>query len=47
MSRLLIVILIGDDTDLLVLLCYLTNPDVDFDIYFKPEPKAKSDKRRV
>ena len=35
----------GDDTDLLVLLCFYTRSD-SFDLYFKPEPKANS-RRRV
>ena len=38
-------VLVGDDTDLLVLLCFYTHSD-SFDLYFKPEPKAYS-RRRV
>ena len=38
-------VLVGDDTDLLVLLCFYTRSD-GFDLYFKPEPKANS-RRRV
>ena len=38
-------VLVGDDTDLLVLLCFYTRSD-SFDLYFKPEPKANS-RRRV
>lgn len=34
-------VLVGDDTDLLVLLCFYTRSD-SFDLYFKPEPKANS-----
>ena len=36
---------VGDDTDLLILLCFHTDSD-SFDLYFKPEPKANS-RRRV
>ena len=32
-------VLVGDDTDLLVLLCFYTSSD-SFDLYFKPEPKC-------
>ena len=32
-------VLVGDDTDLLVLLCYHASKD-GFDLYFRPEPKA-------
>ena len=39
------IVLVGDDTDLLVLLCFYTSSD-SFDLYFKPEPKANS-RRRV
>ena len=35
----------GDDTELLILLCYHAELDV-FDLYFQPEPKANSTKRR-
>ena len=38
-------VLVGADTDLLVLLCFYTRSDI-FDLYFKPEPKANS-RRRV
>ena len=38
-------VLVGADTDLLVLLCFYTRSDI-FDLYFKPEPKASS-RRRV
>jgi len=38
------IVLLGDDTDLLVLLCFYTRSD-SFDLYFKPEPKANSRKR--
>ena len=38
-------VLVGDDTDLLVMLCFDTRSD-GFDLYFKPEPKANS-RRRV
>ena len=38
-------VLVGNDTDLLVLLCFYTRSD-SFDLYFKPEPKANS-RRRV
>ena len=37
-------VLVGDDTDLLVLLCFYTRSD-SFDLYFKPEPKANSRRR--
>ena len=37
-------VLLGDDTDLLVLLCFYTRSD-SFDLYFKPEPKANSRRR--
>ncbi|KAK3732581.1 hypothetical protein QZH41_004976 [Actinostola sp. cb2023] len=39
-------ILVGDDTDLLVLLCYYARSD-GCDLYLRPEPKANSTKRRV
>ncbi|XP_073240418.1 uncharacterized protein [Porites lutea] len=38
-------VLVGGDTDLLVLLCFYTRSD-SFDLYFKAEPKANS-RRRV
>ena len=34
-------VLLGDGTDLLVLLCFYTRSN-SFDLYFKPEPKANS-----
>ena len=37
-------VLVGDDTDLLVLLCFYTRSD-SFDLFFKPEPKANSRRR--
>ena len=40
-----VTVLVGDDTDLIVLLCFYTRSD-SFDLYFKPEPKANS-RRRV
>ena len=39
-------VLVGDDTDLLILLCYHTELDA-FELFFQPEPKANSIKRRV
>ena len=40
-------VLVGDDTDLLVLLCYHYEPSESHDIFFKPEPKKlKSGKIR-
>ena len=38
-------VLVGDDTDLLVLLCYHAEMDAH-DVFFKPEPKQMSKKRR-
>ena len=38
-------VLVGDDTDLLVLLCYHAEMDAH-DLFFKPEPKQMSKKRR-
>jgi hypothetical protein len=39
-------VLVGDDTDLLVLLCY--HADVEaHDLFFKTEPKSRSQKKRV
>ena len=38
--------LVGDDTDLLVLLCYHSKADVN-DLYFRQEPKANSRESRV
>eukprot|EP00794_Sanderia_malayensis_P001611 gene1611-1782_t len=43
-------VLVGDDTDLLILLCYHTPRQPQQDtckLYFYPEPKANSTKRRV
>ncbi|CAH3108670.1 unnamed protein product, partial [Porites lobata] len=37
-------VLVGDDTDLLVLLCFYTRSD-SFDFYFKPEPKENPRRR--
>ena len=34
-------VLVGDDTDLLVLLCS-RQVDIKYDIYFRPEPKSNS-----
>ena len=39
-------VLVGDDTDLLVLFCYHTKADGN-DLYFRPEPKANSRESRV
>ena len=39
-------VLVGDDTDLLVLLCYHASND-GFDLYFRPEPKANARGTRV
>ena len=39
-------VLVGDDTDLLVLLCYHTKADGN-DLYFRPEPKANSSSREI
>ncbi|KAK3743952.1 hypothetical protein QZH41_002713 [Actinostola sp. cb2023] len=39
-------VLVGDDTDLLVLLCYHVEVD-SHDLFFKPEPKPRSQIRRV
>ena len=38
-------VLVGDDTYLLILLCYDAELDV-FDRFFQPEPRANSSKRR-
>ena len=38
-------VLVGDDTDLLILLCCHAQLDV-FDLFFQPEPRANSTKRR-
>ena len=39
-------VLIGDDTELLVLLCYHTNITAN-ELFFKPEPKQRSNTRRI
>ena len=39
-------VLVGDDTDLLVLLCYLASKD-GCDLYFRPEPKVNARGTRV
>ncbi|KAK3713979.1 hypothetical protein QZH41_005649 [Actinostola sp. cb2023] len=39
-------VLVGDDTDLLVLLCYHGEMNAN-DLYFKPEPKQRAKTRRV
>ncbi|XP_068675446.1 uncharacterized protein [Montipora foliosa] len=39
-------VLVGDDTDLLVLLCYHASND-GYDLYFRPEPKANARGARV
>lgn len=39
-------VLVGDDTDLLVLLCYHTKQN-GFDLYFRPEPKANAKQAKV
>ncbi|KAK3748685.1 hypothetical protein QZH41_018981, partial [Actinostola sp. cb2023] len=39
-------VLVRDDTDLIVLLCYLTRPD-RYDLYYRPEPKSNSRQRKV
>lgn len=39
-------VLVGDDTDLLILLCYHMRTD-GYDLYFRPEPKANSKEIRV
>ncbi|KXJ04925.1 hypothetical protein AC249_AIPGENE19089, partial [Exaiptasia diaphana] len=38
--------LVGDDTDLLILLCYYTDLD-NYDLVFRPEPKAKAKQQRT
>ena len=38
--------LVGDDTDLLVLLCYYVKAG-DHDVFFRPEPKLNAKERRV
>ncbi|KAG1697371.1 hypothetical protein GQR58_005968 [Nymphon striatum] len=39
-------VLVGDDTDLLILLCHHFKPG-RFDLYFQPEPKVNSKKNRT
>ena len=39
-------VVVGDDTDLLVLLCYHASND-GYDLYFRPEPKANARGARV
>ena len=39
-------VLVGDDTDLHILLCYYTEMSVE-ELFFQPEPRANSTKRRV
>ena len=39
-------VLVGDDTDLLVLLCYHASED-GYDLFFRPEPKANTRDARV
>ena len=39
-------VLVGDDTDLVVLLCYHI-PEDGHDLYFRPEPKANARGARV
>ena len=40
-------VVIGDDTDLLVLLCYHNNVPSPFSVYLKSEPKKDSNKLRI
>ena len=40
-------VVIGDDTDLLVLLCYHNNFQSPFSVYLKSEPKIDSNKFRI
>ena len=44
-SRTMDTVLVGDDTDLLILLCHHAELDV-FDLFFQPETRANSTKRR-
>ena len=39
--------MVGDDTDLLVLLCYHANTDDGYNVFFKPEPKANAKSSKV
>ena len=39
-------VLVGDDTDLLILLCYYTEMSAE-ELFFQPEPRVNSTKRRV
>ena len=40
-------VLIGDDTDLLILLCYQNNLQSPFNVYLKTKPKNDSNKLRI
>ena len=43
-------VVIGDDTDLLILLCYhndLQSPFSSFNVYLKPQPQKDSNKLRI
>lgn len=42
-----VTILIGDDTDLLVLLCYDISLQSPFDVYFKPQSRKKNSKATI
>ena len=44
-SRTMDTVLVGDDTDLLILLCHHAELDA-FGLFFQPEPRANSTKRR-
>ena len=44
-SRTMDTVLVGDDTDLFILLCHHAELDA-FDLFFQPEPRANSTKRR-
>ena len=39
-------VLVGDDTDLLISLCYYTEISAE-ELFFQPEPRANSTKRRL
>ncbi|MES9879833.1 MAG: hypothetical protein ABW185_03030 [Sedimenticola sp.] len=39
-------VVVGEDTDLLILLCYHTRPGEGYDIYFKPESKMGTKKQQ-
>ena len=45
-GRSVLTVLVGDDKDLLVLLCYHAEMDA-YDLFCKPEPKHMSTKSRV